>query len=456
MKLFFTLGLMLIFSFTLHSENRMVKITKSNGEIELVPISEIKDIRVEKGENPPIWRNHISESNFDINTDSLQYVGFDNGEIYFETIGFMTMRDIADIDSITFVPNIKTDPQPVTIKELELDEVLLSGLTNPWGMAFVNENYVLITERPGRLIRYMIDSKESMQISGLPEISATGQGGLLDVVLHPNFEENRYVYLSYSVAAQGGTTTAVGRGLLQGNQLTNFEEIFRALPILNSGQHFGSRIAFDKENYLYISVGDRGNQNLAQRKDAHAGKVMRIFDDGRVPEDNPFYNEAGALKEIWSWGHRNIQGMRMNPRTGDIWAHEHGPRGGDELNKIIKGENYGWPLVTHGVNYNGTPITGDTTLPGYVDPILHWTPSIAPCGMTFVKHGNDSDEDDIILGALAGQHLSRLKLEGGKVVQEIKSLMWYSRFRDVAQAPDGKLYSLTESPGRLIRLKEKE
>jgi aldose sugar dehydrogenase len=322
-------------------------------------------------------------------------------------------------------------------------------------MAFMNNDELLFTEKTGKLKRYKISTNTTTEITGMPAIAQNGQGGLLDVALHPDFSTNGFVYLTYCIAVNGisGNTTALGRGKLVNNQLQNFTELFRALPFFTSGNHFGSRIAFDREKFLYLSVGDRGTMENAQNTNVHAGKVMRLKDDGTVPSDNPLVGVPNTKPEIYSWGHRNIQGMAMNPANGKIYAHEHGPRGGDELNLVQKGKNYGWPKVTFGIDYNGTVISSDTAQPGLEPPLTYWVPSIAPSGLVFVQNAQNTNEADVLLGALAGTHLHWLKMKDDKVTLATRSLQGYARFRDVEQAPDGKLYALTESPSRLVLLR---
>lgn len=337
--------------------------------------------------------------------------------------------------------------------ELFEEKVLINNMAAPWGFTFINNNEVLFTEKQGKVYRYTISTGTLSEISGVPTVSQNGQGGLLDIAVHPNFSNNNFVYLTYAVAATGGQTTALGRGELVGNQLQKFTELFRALPIRNSGTHFGSRIVFDRNNFLYMSVGDRGVQDSAQSKTNHFGKVLRFNDDGTVPVSNPLVGVANAKPEIYCWGNRNIQGMAMNPATGEIYAHEHGPRGGDELNLIKPNTNYGWPAVTFGINYNGTPITPDTTLPGMELPLTYWVPSIAPSGMTFIRNGQANNEADILIGALAGTHIHWLKMKDNKRVSSTRSMNGYARFRDVRQAPDGKIYAMTETPNRFVLLR---
>jgi glucose/arabinose dehydrogenase len=337
--------------------------------------------------------------------------------------------------------------------EVFQQKILINTMAAPWGFTFINSNEVLFTEKQGKMYRYAISTGTLSAILGLPAISQNGQGGLLDIAVHPEFDKNNYVYITYAVSATGGQTTALGRGILVGNQLQNFTEIFRALPIRNSGNHFGSRIVFDKNNMIYMSVGDRGSQNEAQNKNNHLGKVLRFNDDGTVPASNPLVGVPNTKPEIYCWGNRNIQGMAMHPETGEIYAHEHGPRGGDELNLIKPNTNYGWPVVTFGINYDGSQITPDTTLPGMELPLTYWVPSIAPSGMTFIRNGQPNNEADILIGALAGTHIHWLKMKDNKSVSSSRSMNGYARFRDIRQAPDGKIYAMTESPNRFVQLR---
>lgn len=337
--------------------------------------------------------------------------------------------------------------------ELFEEKVLINNMAAPWAFTFINKNEVLFTEKQGKIYRYTISTGTMNEISGVPAVSQNGQGGLLDIALHPEFNTNNLVYLTYAVVASGGQTTALGRGKLVGNQLQNFTELFRALPIRNSGTHFGSRIVFDRNNLLYMSVGDRGAQENAQNKNNHLGKILRFNDDGTVPASNPLVGVPNTKPEIYCWGNRNIQGMAMHPGTGEIYAHEHGPRGGDELNLIKPNTNYGWPAVTFGINYDGTPITPDTTLAGMELPLTYWVPSIAPSGMAFIKKGQPNNEADILIGALAGTHIHWLKMKDNKRVSSTRSMNGYARFRDIRQAPDGKIYAMTESPNRFVLLR---
>jgi glucose/arabinose dehydrogenase len=336
-------------------------------------------------------------------------------------------------------------------------ETLTRGLEHPWAVAFLPDGDFLVTERPGRLRLVRADgSLVEEAVSGLPEIRAQGQGGLLDVALHPEFASNRLVYISYNEPGPGGAGTAVARGRLDGMTLRDVEVIFRLLPKSATGFHFGSRLVFDREGYLFVTLGDRGDRDRAQDLGDHAGSVIRIHDDGRVPADNPFVDKAGAKPEIYSYGHRNIQGAALNPADGRLWTHEHGPQGGDEINLPEPAVNYGWPVITYGVNYGiGTPIGEGTSRPGMAQPIYQWTPSIAPSGMAFY----DGDafpawRGDLFVGSLKFRLLVRLEIDGNQVVNEERLLQdELGRIRDVRQGPDGYLYLLTDADdGRLARL----
>ncbi|MEE4177400.1 MAG: PQQ-dependent sugar dehydrogenase [Bacteroides sp.] len=332
-------------------------------------------------------------------------------------------------------------------------DTLATGLENPWSMAFLPDGRILIAERPGRLRIFEDGALLPEPIGGLPEIWVHGQGGLLDVVLHPDFEENQLIYLGYAARGGEGGNTAIARGKLVGNTLTDVELLFHGQPFTSRPHHFGTRIVFDGNGYMFFTIGDRGEQENAQLISNHNGTVMRLHDDGRIPEDNPFVEDPEARPEIWSYGHRNIQGMALHPVTGELWAHEHGAQGGDEINRILKGENFGWPRVTHGINYDGSIITPDTTLPGMMDPVMHWTPSIAPCGLAFVTSEKYPGwENNMLAGALAGQHIHRVALEGNQVTHTERLLEGFARFRDIRQGPDGYIYVLTEGPGIFFRI----
>ncbi|WP_273820695.1 PQQ-dependent sugar dehydrogenase [Pseudomonas asplenii] len=339
---------------------------------------------------------------------------------------------------------------------------IVGGLEHPWALAFLPDKQgMLVTERPGRLRVVSPDGKLSAPLGGVPEVWAKGQGGLLDVVLSPSFKEDRLVYLSYAEGggAGGKAGTAVGRGRLSADlkQLVDFKVIFRQEPKLSEGNHFGSRLVFDRDGYLFIALGENNQRSTAQDLDKLQGKVVRIFPDGRVPDDNPFVGQQGVRPEIWSFGHRNQQGAALNPWTGTLWTHEHGPRGGDEINIIERGKNYGWPLATHGINYSLQPIpeAQGKTVKGTVGPHHVWEKSPGLSGMAFY----DGDrfpkwQHNLFIGALAAEELIRLQFDGDQVVHEERLLSGLkSRIRDVRQGPDGYLYVLTDADdGALYRV----
>lgn len=340
-------------------------------------------------------------------------------------------------------------------------ETVASGLEHPWAIAFLPDGRFLVTERPGRLRLVDRDGRVDPEpVAGLPAISATGQGGLLDVALHPDFAENRLVYFSYAEAGDGGVGTAVARGHLEGKRLADVEVLFRMTPKTGGGRHFGSRLVFDRDGYLFITLGDRGDRPRAQHLDDHIGTLVRLHDDGRVPADNPFVDRADALPEIYSYGHRNIQGATLHPSTGRLWTHEHGPQGGDEINVPEAGVNHGWPVITYGVNYGiGTSIGEGTHKPGMAQPLHVWTPSIAPSGMAFYTgDAFPAWQGDLFVGALKFRQLVRLSVDDGRIVSEERLLDdAVGRIRDVRQGPDDLLYLLTDAnDGRLVRLRPAE
>lgn len=333
------------------------------------------------------------------------------------------------------------------------------GLQHPWGIAFLPEGDLLVTERPGRLrlVRRggVVDPNP---VEGVPPVKVLGQGGLLDVALHPRFASNRFVYLCYSKPSPDGSqnTTAVVRGTLEGSRLVGVQEIFEARAWHTRGLHFGCRMAFDAQGHLFLTVGDRGvypnpatlESHPAQSLENHQGKVIRLFDDGRVPPDNPFVGRAGALPEIWSYGHRNPQGLVVHPETNEVWLNEHGPQGGDELNRALAGRNYGWPVVGYGVQYGGSVIHASTSRPGMEEPVHYWVPSIATSGLLY--YTGDAFprwKGSFFNGGLAGEVLARVVVREGKVV-ETEDLLKnrVGRIRDVRQGPDGFIYLAIDDP----------
>lgn len=340
-------------------------------------------------------------------------------------------------------------------------ETFVEGLSHPWAIAFLPEGGMLVTERSGNLRAVGEDGSLSEPISGLPEVDARDQGGLLDVALDPDFAENRLVYVSYAEAGEGGNGTAVARGVLSEDMtsLEDVEVIFRQQPKVQSTKHFGSRLVFDGEGHLFVTLGERSDRQFrtqAQDLDSHLGKIVRINPDGGVPDDNPFVGQDGALPEIWAYGVRNVQAAAINPASGVLWEIEHGPRGGDELNVIEPGANYGWPVVTLGVEYSGDPLPeAAESREGMVDAIYSWTPVIAPSGMIFYDGEAFPDwQGNLFVGGLASTALVRLTLDGDSVTGEERLLEPLGlRIRDVAQGPDGAIYVATDhSSGEILRI----
>ena len=315
-----------------------------------------------------------------------------------------------------------------------------------WGMAFLPDGRMLVTELDGNLRILEPGRRPSDPLPGLPRIEAYGQGGLMDVALDPDFAANRRIYLSHIADTADGWTTAVSRARLDGGRLHGFETVFTGRAAGRGGRHFGSRLRFAQDGKLFVTIGDRGYRPGAQDLGTHAGAVLRLNPDGTAPPDNPFASRPGALPEIWSWGHRNPQGLAFDPETGRLWSQEHGPRGGDEVNLVRRGRNYGWPVITYGRNYSGTKITDETARPGMEQPATYWTPSIAPSGLT-VYRGDKFPlwNGNLFVGALRAQLLVRLELDGGRVVHEERLLTDFgNRIRDVHTGPDGLIYLLLD------------
>jgi aldose sugar dehydrogenase len=351
------------------------------------------------------------------------------------------------------ISNIFTDAS----QSIKLDTIA-KGIKCPWGMAFLPNGDMLFTDKGGDF--YRIDKSGHQQlIQGTPDVWADGQGGLLDVELHPKFEENKLIYLSYSKlmpsAGEGFATTAVMRAKLDGIQLSEQKDIFVAQPAVKAQYHFGSRLEFDKNGYLFVTVGDRGQHEplFPQKLDNDCGKVHRMMDDGSIPADNPFVKVAGAKGTVWSYGHRNLQGMSLNPETNEIWTHEHGPRGGDEVNISQKGKNYGWPVISYGINYNGTVLTPLTKQEGMEQPLTYYVPSIAPCGATFVTGERYPKwKGSFLIGSLRFHYLNRCTVLDNKIVSQEQLLKNIGRVRFVEMGRDGYLYVGVEDSGCIFRL----
>jgi glucose/arabinose dehydrogenase len=336
-------------------------------------------------------------------------------------------------------------------------DTVVSGLNVPWGLAFLPGGDLLISERAGTLHRFS-GGKLSPPIEGLPPIMAFGQGGLLDLALHPGFEENGWIYIAYSSPGSGSRSrtgnTAIMRARLRGNTLTDQQVIFKGTPETNRGHHFGCKLAFDGKGHLFFGIGDRGQHfDFPQKLNNTNGKIHRIHDNGSIPADNPFVDTPGAIPSIYSFGHRNPQGTAINPLTGELWVSEHGPRGGDELNLVEPGLNFGWPVISYGINYDGSILTKLTEKEGLEQPVLFWTPSIAPCGMTFVTGDRYKQwQNNLLVGSLRFQYLERVVISGHSVIHREKLLEGIGRVRNVVMGPDGFIYVAIEDPGKIVRL----
>jgi aldose sugar dehydrogenase len=328
---------------------------------------------------------------------------------------------------------------------------VVEGIEVPWGMVWLPDGSMLVTERGGELFHIQGDVRTSLK--NVPAVVAKGQGGLLDIALHPDYPNNGWIYLSYSGTEFGekGSHTYIARARLGDKALEDTEILYKASPLTTKGHHFGSRLVFDQEGFLYFTIGERGEKDdNPQDLSRDGGKVYRIHDDGRIPADNPFVGVEQAKKATFTYGHRNPQGMTLHPQTGEIWTHEHGPKGGDEINILRKGANYGWPVITYGINYTGTIITEETHKEGMEQPLYYWIPSIAPSGMAFVTSDLYPEwKGHLLVGSLVFQYLELLKIEGNTVVHREKIAEDIGRLRDVRQGPDGFIYLGVEGKGIL-------
>jgi len=329
-------------------------------------------------------------------------------------------------------------------------ELLVDELPIPWGLAFLPDGGMLITEKSGEIIHFK--DGERNKISNVPEVYTRGQGGLLDIAVHPDYSNTGWIYITHS-SQEGegkGGNTALIRAKLKDNTLTDIDLLYKGAPNTTKGQHFGSRIEFDNDEKLYFSIGDRGaRDDNPQDVTRDGGKIYRINDDGSIPDDNPFVGTNGAKTAIYSYGHRNPQGLVKNPMTGEIWDNEHGPRGGDEVNLIKPGANYGWPVITYGINYSGTPITDKTAMDGMEQPLHYWVPSIAPSGMAFISTDNYGSDwkGALLVGSLKFQYLELLLIKDNKVTDRLQLLKDIGRLRDVVEGPDGHIYVAVEGKG---------
>jgi len=360
----------------------------------------------------------------------------------FFLLNFSCAQDLKPLD------NEREDTIIVDEKNYEM-EVVFEDENLIWGLEILDDNSILASIKSGSIIHYKDGIKKD--IKGVPEVYLRGQGGLLDLELHPDFNENRLVYLSYAYMKnrEDGGNTAIARAKLVNDSLKNLEVLYKGSPVSRKGQHYGSRMAFDNENYLYFTIGDRGNRNVnPQDISVDGGKVYRINDDGTIPSDNPFYDVPNAKKAIYSYGHRNPQGIFKHPETGKIWTNEHGPRGGDEINIIEKGKNYGWPKITYGKNYSGTTITKNKSLPGMEQPLYYWLPSIAPSSFEYISSEMYPDwKGSLLAGALVFKYIERIGIKNNKVVSRSKIAEGLGRPRDIVQGPDGYIYVSIENKG---------
>lgn len=347
-------------------------------------------------------------------------------------------------------------PTPESTPNVVRTEVVASGLEHPWGLAFLPDGRMLVTERPGRLRIVETNGSLGAPIAGVPAVFAQGQGGLLDVALDPQFTSNQLIYLTYAEPGQGGAGTAAARARLNGNALENLQVIYRQRPKVAGGGHYGSRLVFARDGALFITQGDRmGYRERAQDLSQGMGKIVRLQPDGRIPSDNPFVANASAQPEIWTYGHRNVQGATLHPETGQLWTIEHGARGGDELNHPEPGKNYGWPVITYGRDYSGLPIGEGTAREGMEQPVYFWDPVIAPSGMTFYTGDRYQGwRGSLLIGSMNPGGLVRLMLRDGRVINEERYLgELVARFRDVVQGPDGFVYVITDAPnGQILRV----
>ena len=347
----------------------------------------------------------------------------------------------------SFTYSCAQDKNPTNQKHTH--KVVVEDLQNPWGFTFLPDGSILITEKKGELIHFKNGRK--IDISGLPNIEVLGQGGFMDVELHPDYDNNGWIYFSFSspTGNGSGSNTAIIRAKMKNNTLVDKELLYKAEPNSNRGQHFGSRLAFDRNGYLYFSIGDRGDRDTnPQDITRDCGKIYRLHDDGSIPKDNPFVNSTRARKAIYSYGHRNPQGMVLHPSTGELWTHEHGPRGGDEINIIKSGRNYGWPVISYGINYSGTKFTDITEKEGMEQPLHYWDPSIAPSGMAFITSDVYPNwKGRLLVGSLKFQYLNLCTIKDGKVVDQQRLIDGLGRVRSIEQGPDGHIYAGVENVG---------
>lgn len=351
-------------------------------------------------------------------------------------------------------PAAHGDGRPVTSEKATFRvDTLHSALEKPWGMTWLDDGRLLVTERKGTIQVFENNTYTGEKLDGFPTVYEHGQGGLLDILAHPDYGTNGWIYATYAKPGDGGGSTALVRFRLTDNNISDLETLYQTTPLSAAGVHFGGRIIFDRDGYLYFSTGERGVKENAQDLTNDMGKIHRLHDDGRIPADNPFVDTPGAKASIWSYGHRNVQGLAYDSVHNVIYATEHGPRGGDELNIIEKGKNYGWPVITYGIDYSGAIISDLTEKEGMEQPLHYWTPSIGACGLLYYTGDSFPEwQGNLFSGALALTHVARVELKNGNYAHGEKLLQDIGRVRDVAQGPDGGIYILTEDPGMLLRL----
>lgn len=350
---------------------------------------------------------------------------------------------------------VAPDPFAIQTEKINLKiDTLYTEFINPWGMTWLPDGTMLVTERKGEILVFKGDKFTGTKLSGVPAVSEVNQAGLLDIAVHPKYAENGWVYLSYARKANKGEVLVISRAKLSGSALTDLQEIFVCNPEWEGGRHFGSRIVFDNDGYLYFSNGDKGSRPMnAQELNNDHGKIHRINDDGSIPTDNPFVNTPGASPSIWTYGNRNPQGLIYDKANNLIWAVEHGPKGGDELNLIEKGKNYGWPVISYGINYDGSILTELTEKEGMEQPVTYWVPSIATCGMALVTSDVYPEwKGNILVAGLAGMQIARVELDGTKYKSQETLLKDIGRVRQVSESPDGYIYAITEATSLLVKL----
>jgi glucose/arabinose dehydrogenase len=380
---------------------------------------------------------------------------FNDKEIY--ALADYILEGIKNLKRYDFDKAVKPENRFTSESQTVKLDTVFRGVESCWSLAFLPNNEMLVTEKSGRLFRVKKDRSKNI-VSGTPEVSSEGQGGLMDVVLHPAYKKNNLIYISYSAVKNEGTTvlttTAIMRAKLTGDKLTEQQVIFEALPYSRTRHHYGSRMVFGRDGLLYFSVGERGNEKQnPQTTSNDLGKIHRVKDDGSIPADNPFVKTPGAKASIYSYGHRNPQGLTIDPSTGLLWSHEHGPRGGDEINLPVAGKNYGWPAISFGINYNGKIITDKTAMVGMEQPLLYWIPSIAPSGMAFVEGNRYKGwKGNLLVGSLRFKYLNRCQVTNGKITKEELLLKNIGRLRDVRMGPDGYIYVAVENPGYIFKL----